>query len=255
MNDYEVKNLGDPTTPLSAVNRKWVKDEFSSMKSAFIMKGDINMGGNEVNHLGDPTTPLSVVSRSWMERKTISKRGDTMIGILNMNSNIITDLGNPVSDSDCRNKKWVEDEITSLENGFTMKGDINMDNNEIKNVGTPTTDSSAATKKWVEDKLSSSSGGGGLSSSGFTMTGAINMDGWTIDNLSVSSPSNPNDKSVPNVLYVKNNFMSKSGGLILGDIDIGDSSDIMNLRDPTHDKSAVPKKWIEDRFYGKNQHV
>jgi hypothetical protein len=61
MNDYEVKNLGDPTTPLSAVNRKWVKDKFSSMKSAFTMKGDINMGGNEVNHLGDPTTPLSVV--------------------------------------------------------------------------------------------------------------------------------------------------------------------------------------------------
>jgi hypothetical protein len=120
-----------------------------------------------------------------------------------MNSNIITNLGNPVSDSDCRNKKWVEDEITSLEIGFTMKGDINMDNNEIKNVGTPTTDSSAATKKWVEDKLSISSGGGGLGSSGFTMTGAINMGGWTIDNLSVSSPSNPNDKSVPNMLCVK----------------------------------------------------
>ena len=49
--------------------------------------------------------------------------------------------------------------------------------------------------------------------------------------------------------------MSKSGGLMLGDIDMGDSNDIINLRDPTQDKSAVPKKWVEDRFYGKNQHV
>ena len=42
--------------------------------------------------------------------------------------------------------------------------------------------------------------------------------------------------------------MSKVGGLVEGDIDMGDSSDIVNLRDPTNAKDAVNKQWVTNNF-------
>jgi hypothetical protein len=43
-------------------------------------------------------------------------------------------------------------------------------------------------------------------------------------------------------------FMSKVGGLVEGDIDMGDSSGIVNLRDPTNAKDAVNKQWVTNNF-------
>jgi hypothetical protein len=49
--------------------------------------------------------------------------------------------------------------------------------------------------------------------------------------------------------------MSKVGGLVEGDIDMGDSSHIINLRDPTRAKDAVNKQWVEENFLSSKGHV
>jgi hypothetical protein len=42
--------------------------------------------------------------------------------------------------------------------------------------------------------------------------------------------------------------MVKAGGLDEGDLNMGDSSDIINLRYPTNAKDAVNKQWVENNF-------
>ena len=56
------------------------------------------------------------------------------------------------------------------------------------------------------------------------MTGNIDMGGHTIEKLRVSSRNNPNRESVPNVGWVTDKFLSKSGGIVEGDLDMGDST-------------------------------
>ena len=36
--------------------------------------------------------------------------------------------------------------------------------------------------------------------------------------------------------------------MVEGDLDMGDTSDIVNLRDPTNAKDAVNKQWVESNF-------
>ena len=71
------------------------------------------------------------------------------------------------------------------------------------------------------------------------MTGNIDMGGHTIEKLRVSSRNNPNRECVPNVGWVTDKFLSKSGGIVEGDLDMGDSSGIVDLRDPVNDNDAV----------------
>jgi hypothetical protein len=80
------------------------------------------------------------------------------------------------------------------------------------------------------------------------MTGNIDMGGHTIEKVRLSSRNNPNRESVPNVGWVTDKFMSKVGGLVEGDIDMGDSSDIVNLRDPTNAMDAVNRQWVTNNF-------
>ena len=128
--------------------------------------------------------------------------------------------------------------------GGTLASNLDANYFEITRVANPTTDKSAVSKKWVVDHVSGSS----INTGGFTMTGNIDMGGHTIEKLRLSSPDNPNRESVPNTGWVSDKFMSKVGGLVEGDIDMGDSSDIVNLRDPTNSKDAVNKQWVENNF-------
>ena len=84
------------------------------------------------------------------------------------------------------------------------------------------------------------------------MTGNVDMGGHTIDKRRLTSPNNPHRESVPNTEWVTDKFMSKMGGLMEGDINMGDSSDIVNLRDPTNAKDAVNKQWVENNFLNFN---
>ena len=87
-----------------------------------------------------------------------------------------------------------------------------------------------------------SSSGGGLSSSGFTMTGDIDMGDNKI--LRLADPIAP--KSATNKEYVDNNFLSKHGGLIFGDIAMSGQS-ITNLNPtPQNNNDAVTKGYLDN---------
>ena len=85
-------------------------------------------------------------------------------------------------------------------------------------------------------------GGGGLSASGFTMMGDIDMGNNKI--LKLADPIT--SKSATNKEYVDNNFLSKHGGLILGNIAMSGQS-ITNLNPtPQSFNDAVTKKYVDD---------
>ncbi len=87
-----------------------------------------------------------------------------------------------------------------------------------------------------------SSSGGGLSASGFTMTGDIDMGDNKI--LKLADPITP--KSATNKNYVDNNFLSKHGGLILGNIAMSGQS-ITNLNPtPQNNNDAVTKSYVDN---------
>ena len=91
-------------------------------------------------------------------------------------------------------------------------------------------------------KGSGGGGSGGLSASGFTMTGDIDMGDNKI--LKLADPITP--KSAANKEYVDNNFLSKHGGLILGNIAMSGQS-ITNLNPvPQNFNDAVTKRYVDN---------
>ncbi len=88
------------------------------------------------------------------------------------------------------------------------------------------------------------SGGGGLSVSGFTMTGDIDMGDNKI--LKLADPITP--KSATNKEYVDNNFLSKHGGLLLGNVVMSGQS-ITNLNPtPQNNNDAVTKGYVDNQI-------
>ena len=65
---------------------------------------------------------------------------------------------------------------------------------------------------------------------------ASNLDVNNFELIKVAAPTT--DKSAVNKKWVDDNFMSNSG-LVQGDLDMGDSSRIIDLRDPVNDQDAV----------------
>ena len=170
-----------------------------------------------------------------------------MTGNIDMGGHSITGLaGGSVEDTAALSSKTIDTWGLQFvkRDGGTLARNLDANSFEITRVANPTTDGSAVSKKWVTDHVSGST----INTGGFTMTGNIDMGGHTIEKLRVSSPDNPNRESVPNTGWVTDKFMSKVGGLVEGDIDMGDSSDIVNLRDPTNAKDAVNKQWVTNNF-------
>ncbi len=92
--------------------------------------------------------------------------------------------------------------------------------------------------------LKGSGGGGGLSASGFTMTGDVDMG----DNKILELADPVTSKSATNKEYVDNNFLSKHGGLILGNIAMSGQS-ITNLNPtPQNSDDAVTKGYVDDQI-------
>jgi hypothetical protein len=157
-----------------------------------------------------------------------------MTGDIDMGDHRITGLpnGSGGGDSSALSSKTIDTWGLQFvkRDGGTLASNLDANDFEITRVANPTTDKSAVSKKLVIDHVSGSS----INTGGFTMTGNIDMGGHTIEKIRLSSPDNPNRESVPNTGWVSDKFMSKVGGLVEGDIDMGDSSDIINLRDPTN---------------------
>ncbi len=126
---------------------------------------------------------------------------------------------------------------TDASNTFLSKTDAT---NTYAPVDASYTKSESDTK--YELKGATGGGGGGLSASGFTMTGDIDMGNNKI--LKLADPIT--SKSATNKEYVDNNFLSKHGGLILGNIAMSGQS-ITNLNPtPQSFNDAVTKKYVDD---------
>ena len=197
--------------------------------------------------------------------------GFTMTGDINMSGNEVIGLDDPSSDSSAASKKYVDDEIAKVptgggldqaaaDNRYLQRTDASSTyetKTDASNTFLSKTDASntyapidaSYTKSESDNKysLKGSGGGGsgatgGLSASGFTMTGDIDMGSNKI--LKLADPIT--SKSATNKEYVDNNFLSKHGGLILGNIAMSGQS-ITNLNPvPQNFNDAVTKKYVDD---------
>ena len=253
---YEIQGLTTTANKAdSAVSRfflqEWAPSKFLSLDGSRSMSQNLNMASNEIKALGNPTTDRSAVSKKWVtdhvSGSSLTSSGFTMTGNIDMGGHSITGLaGGSVGDTAALSSKTIDTWGLQFvkRDGGTLASNLDANSFEITRVANPTTDGSAVSKKWVTDHVSGST----VNTGGFMMTGSINMGGNTIEQLRLSLLENPNMESVPNTGWVIDKFMSKVGGLVEGDIDMGDSSDIVNLRDPTDAKDAVNKQWVTNNF-------
>ena len=232
----------------------------SPSTSGFTMSGDINMEGNEVIGLGNPSGDGSAANKKYVDDEigkispsaggldqatadnrylqktdtsaTYETQSDAANTYLSKTSAAVTYLRNSVFNNTMRTYMSSPD----IDTNFLRKTDAA---NTYALIG-------AAYAKAESDtryaRKGSGGGGGGLSASGFTMTGDIDMGDHKI--LKLADPIT--SKSAANKEYVDNNFLSKHGGLILGDIAMSGQS-ITNLNPtPQNFNDAVTKKYVDD---------
>ncbi len=200
----------------------------------------------------------------------VDTNGFTMSGDINMSGNEVVGLDDPSGDSSAANKKYVDDEVAKVgggldqataDNRYLQKTDasatyetqtdaINTDaintyltKTSAASTYAPTDASYSKSESDTKYALKGSGGGsGGLSASGFTMTGDIDMG----DNKILKLADPITSKSATNKEYVDNNFLSKHGGLILGNIDMSGQS-ITNLNPtPQNFNDAVTKRYVDN---------
>ena len=204
----------------------------------------------------------------------LSASGFTMSGDINMSGNEVVGLDDPSGDSSAASKKYVDDEVAKVNTGsgggldqatadnrYLQKTDASSTyetQSNASNTYLSKTDASSAyapidasyTKVESDTKYArkatggSTGGGGGLSASGFTMTGDIDMGNNKI--LKLADPITP--KSAANKEYVDNNFLSKHGGTILGNISMSGLG-ITNLNPtPQSNNDAVTKGYVDNQI-------
>ena len=229
--------------------------------NGFTMSGDIDMSGNEVIGLDDPSSDSSATSKKYVDDEiakvptgsgggldqatadnrylqktdassTYETQSDASNTYLSKASASVTYLRNSVFNNTMRTYMSSPD----IDTNFLRKTDA-------ANTYAPI--DASYTKSESDNKYSlkgSGGGGGGLSASGFTMTGDIDMGSNKI--LKLADPITP--KSATNKEYVDNNFLSKHGGLTLGNIAMSGQS-ITNLNPvPQNFNDAVTKKYVDD---------
>ena len=235
----------------------------------------VYLGYNEVTkqHLRSLGSGSSSFSDPGSGSSGASTSGFTMSGDIDMSGNEVVGLPNPSGDSSASNKKYVDDEIAKVgggldqataDNRYLQKTDASSTyetQTDANNTYLSKTDATntclsktsaagmyapidASYTKVESDTKYARKGatGGGLSASGFTMTGDIDMGDNKI--LKLADPITP--KSAANKEYVDNNFLSKHGGLILGNIAMSGQS-ITNLNPvPQSFNDAVTKKYVDD---------
>ena len=195
----------------------------------------------------------------------LSASGFTMTGDIDMGGNEVIGLDDPSSDSSATSKKYVDDEIAKVSTGgldqatadgrYLQKTDASttyetqtdasntfLSKTDATNTYAPVDASYTKSESDTKYELKGATGGGGLSASGFTMAGDIDMGNNKI--LKLADPIT--SKSATNKEYVDNNFLSKHGGLILGNIAMSGQS-ITNLNPvPQNFNDAVTKKYVDD---------
>ena len=198
--------------------------------NGFTMSGDINMGGHEVIGLDDPSGDSSATSKKYVDDE-IAK--------------IPSSGGGGLDQATADNRYFQKTDASSTyetqmdaTNTFLSKTDAT---STYAPVDAAYTKSESDTKYELKG---ATGGGGGLSASGFTMTGDIDMGGNKI--LKLENPTLP--KSAANKEYVDNNFLSKHGGTILGNISMSGLG-ITNLNPtPQSNNDAVTKGYVDNQI-------
>ncbi len=226
--------------------------------SGFTMQGDINMSGNEVIGLDDPSSDSSAASKKYVDDEiakvptdggldqaaadnrylqktdassTYETQSDASNTYLSKASASVTYLRNSVFNNTMRTY------MSSPDTNFLRKTDA---------ISTYAPIDASYTKVESDNKysLKGSGRGGGLSASGFTMAGDIDMG----DNKILKLADPITSKSATNKKYVDNNFLSKHGGLILGNIAMSGQS-ITNLNPtPQNNNDAVTKGYVDNQI-------
>ena len=175
-----------------------------------------------------------------------------MTGDIDMSGHNVTGLSDPTNDDMAASKGYVDGNFLDLAGGI-MVGAISMGGYDISSLpDVPTTDNSASSKKYVDDEIKKvpSSGGGGASTSGFSMTGNINMQQNEIINL----PDVPSaDHSTTSKKYVVDHFVSSSGNVMTGNLDMGGHV-VVNAGVPTSDLVIANKKYVDDEITKAKSH-
>ncbi len=193
--------------------------------NGFRMSGDINMSGNEVIGLDDPSGDSSAASKKYVDDEV---------------AKITTSGGLDQAAADNRYLR-----ISDASSTYKTRTDATntfLSKTDATNTYAPVDASYTKSESDNKYSLKGSGSGGGLSDSGFTMTGDIDMGNNKI--LKLADPIT--SKSATNKEYVDNNFLSKHGGLILGDIAMSSQS-ITNLNPvPQNFNDAVTKRYVDD---------
>ncbi len=195
--------------------------------SGFTMSGDINMGGHEVIGLDDPTTDNSAASKKYVDDEV---------------AKVSTGSGGGLDQATADGRYLQKTDASSTYETKTDASNTFLSKTDATNTYAPIDASYTKSESDTKYELKGATGGGGLSASGFTMTGDIDMGDNKI--LKLADPITP--KSATNKEYVDNNFLSKHGGLILGNIAMSGQS-ITNLNPvPQNFNDAVTKKYVDD---------
>jgi hypothetical protein len=176
-----------------------------------------------------------------------------MKGDIEMDGSEVKGLGAPTDDTSAISKKWVDDEIvkqaaiTIQPAGFTMTGDINMGNNKITKLTTGSDFEDAANVQYVHTYNWNNY----LALSGFNkMKGTIDTDGNGIQGLPITMPRDDNAVSRFYMQqWTSGQYVPLDGSRTMsGDLDMS-TNEIKNLGDPSTDKSAVSKGWVDYYYY------
>ncbi len=230
--------------------------------SGFTMSGDIDMGGNEVIGLDDPSADSSAASKKYVDDE-IAKIPPSSGGGLDQAQADVRYLQKTDASSTYETQSDASNTYLSKASAattylrssvFTNTMRMYMSSPDIVTNYLRKTDAAstyapigssylkAESDTRYARKGSGGGGGGGLSDSGFTMTGDIDMSDNKI--LKLSTPTLP--KSAANKEYVDNNFLSKHGGTILGNVSMSGQS-ITNLNPtPQNNNDAVTKSYVDN---------
>ncbi len=196
--------------------------------NVFTMSGDINMGGHEVIGLSDPSSDSSAASKKYVDDEV---------------AKVSTGSGGGLDQATADGRYLQKTDASSTYETKTDATNTYLSKASAAGAYAPVDASYTKSESDTKYELKGATGGGGgLSDSGFTMTGDIDMGSNKI--LKLADPITP--KSAANKEYVDNNFLSKHGGLILGNIAMSGQS-ITNLNPvPQNFNDAVTKRYVDN---------
>ena len=230
MSEHEVIGLDDPSSDSSAASKKYVDDEIAKVPTG---GGGLDQATADNRYLQKSDASSTYETQSDASNTYLSKT-DATNTYLSKASASVTYLRNSVFNNTMR----------------TYMSSPNIDTNFLRKTDAANTYApiGAAFAKAESDtryaRKGSGGGGGGLSASGFTMTGDIDMGDHKI--LKLADPIT--SKSAVNKEYVDNNFLSKHGRLLLGNVAMSGQS-ITDLNPtPLNNNDAVTKGYVDNQI-------